>query len=82
MVNKEEVVVHLPSPKMTLFGYKDHVAIPLATVVLNDPSKRAEIAETILTTLSDNTVCIMGNTLIYTDKYDAFKLEDTPDGSS
>lgn len=82
MVNKEEVVVHFPSPKLIVLGFKDNLAVPLAQIVIIDPEKRQEIIDSVLMQLAGNAACILGDTLVYTDKYDAFQIKEMDNGGN
>lgn len=82
MVSKEEVVVHFPSPKLVVLGFKDNLAVPLAQVVITEPEKRHEIINSVLVQLAENTICILGDTLVYTDKYDAFQIKEIDNGGN
>ena len=75
-----EVVQELPKPKLVVFGIKEGVMMTLATVVLVDVTKRESVISEILETLASSTSCILGDTLIYTEKFDAFQIKEMSNG--
>lgn len=58
---------------MTMRGLLDHEAGHVRHTNF-DPSKRGEVITEILTELASKEVVIMGNTLIYTEGFDGFRI--------
>lgn len=67
-------IVELPLTPLSICGIMGTALVPLAQYNLLDASKRAEAIEEILSELASKDVVIMGNTLIYTEGFDGFRI--------
>lgn len=67
-------LTEIPLTPLGIYGIMGTAMIPIATYNLTDPSKRDEVINEILTEFATKDVVILGNTLIYTDGYDGFRI--------
>ena len=67
-------IKELPLEPLNICGIMGTALIPLCQYNLLDPSKRGEVITEILTELASNEVVIMGNTLVYTEGFDGFRI--------
>jgi hypothetical protein len=67
-------VTKLPLQKLTVVGIMGTAMIPIAEYGLLDASKRDEVVHTILNELSNNAICIFGNSMIKTEGFDGFRV--------
>ncbi len=67
-------IKEIPIEPLTVVGIIGTAMIPITTYGLLDASKRQEVITTILNELANNSVVILGNSLIRTECYDGFKV--------
>ena len=67
-------IVEIPLEKLKICGLMGANLIPLTQYNLTDDEDRALVIESILTELASKEVVIMGNTLIYTEGFDGFRI--------
>lgn len=75
-------LVELPPNWLTLFGIQHGVMIPLVSLRLMEPTKREEVVTSILEELAKGEVCLLHDTLIFTDKFDAFTVKETKESTN
>ena len=63
-----------PLTPLCIYGIAGAAMVPLANFSLIDSSKRAETIEDLLMQLAAEEKVIIGNTLIFTESYDAFRI--------
>lgn len=68
-------LVKLPEIGMTLYGIQHGVMIPLVSLRVDNAEDIDKLYEDTLSILADNSVCILHDTLVYTDKFDAFTIK-------
>ena len=67
-------IKELPLEPLNICGIMGIALIPLCQYNLLDPSKRGEVITEMLTEFASKEVVIMGNTLIYTEGFDGFRI--------
>lgn len=67
-------IKELPLEPLSICGIMGTALIPLCQYNLLDPSKRSEVITEILTELASKEIVIMGNTLVYTEGFDGFRI--------
>lgn len=67
-------IKELPLKPLNIYGIMGTALIPLCQYNLLDPSKRSEVVTEILTELASKEIVIMGNTLVYTEGFDGFRI--------
>ena len=67
-------IVEIPLKKLNIYGLMGATLIPLTQYSLTSDEDRALVIESILTELASKEVVIMGNTLIYTEGFDGFRI--------
>ena len=67
-------IVEIPLEKLNIYGLMGATLIPLTQYSLTSDEDRALVIESILTELASKEVVIMGNTLIYTEGFDGFRI--------
>lgn len=59
---------------LSVYGVIGTAMVPLATFTIIDVTKREETILDLLGKLADSEKLIIGNTLIFTESYDAFRI--------
>lgn len=67
-------IQEIPLTPLTLYGIQGQAMMPLASFKIIDTTMREAEIERLLSTLADQDKVIMGNTLIFTESYDAFRV--------
>lgn len=67
-------IVEIPLEKLNICGLMGVALIPLTQYSITADEDRALVIESILTELASKEVVIMGNTLIYTEGFDGFRI--------
>lgn len=67
-------IVEIPLEPLNICGIMGTALIPLGQYHITKDEVRHQVIESILTELSSNEVVIMGNTLIYTEGFDGFRI--------
>lgn len=67
-------IKELPLEPLNICGIMGTALIPLCQYNLLDSSERGEVITEILTELASKEVVIMGNTLVYTEGFDGFRI--------
>ena len=67
-------IKELPLEPLAICGIMGTALIPLCQYNLLDASKRGEVIKELLTEFASKEVVIMGNTLIYTEGFDGFRI--------
>jgi hypothetical protein len=67
-------IVEIPLEKLNICGLMGTALIPLTQYSITADEDRALVIESILTELASKEVVIMGNTLIYTEGFDGFRI--------
>lgn len=67
-------IKELPLELLNICGIMGTALIPLRQYNLLDPSKRGEVITEMLTEFAFKEVVIMGNTLVYTEGFDGFRI--------
>lgn len=68
-------LVKLPDILLTLYGIQHGVMVPLVNLKIEDTINIDKALETTLSLLADNSACILHDTLVFTEKYDAFTIK-------
>ena len=67
-------IKEIPLEPLAICGIMGTALIPLSQYKLTKEEIRHEVIESILTELASKDVVIMGNTLIYTEGFDGFRI--------
>lgn len=67
-------IVEIPLEPLNICGIIGTALIPLSQYKLTKDEIRHEVIEVILSELASKEVVIMGNTLIYTEGFDGFRV--------
>lgn len=67
-------IKEIPLDPLNICGIMGTALIPLCRYNLLDPSKRGEVITEMLTEFASKEVVIMGNTLVYTEGFDGFRI--------
>ena len=67
-------IVEIPLEKLNICGLMGATLIPLTQYSITADEDRALVITSILTELASKEVVIMGNTLIYTEGFDGFRI--------
>ncbi len=64
----------IPLTPMQVIGYQKGQAVILGTMNLVKPEEREKTVDEILRQFAENEIVIIGNTLVYTENFDAFRV--------
>lgn len=67
-------IKELPLEPLNICGIMGTDLIPLCQFNLFDPSKRGEVITEMLTEFASKEIIIIGNTLVYTEGFDGFRI--------
>lgn len=67
-------ILEIPLEPLNICGIMGTALIPLGQYHITKDETRHEIIKSILTELSSSETVIMGNTLIYTEGFDGFRI--------
>lgn len=67
-------IKEIPLEPLNICGIMGTTLIPLCQFNLFDPSKRGEVITEMLTEFASKEIIIIGNTLVYTEGFDGFRI--------
>lgn len=67
-------ILEIPLEPLNICGIMGTALIPLGQYHITKDEARHEVIESILTELASKEVVIMGNTLVYTEGFDGFRI--------
>lgn len=67
-------VTEIPLSQIQVIGLQKGNGVVLGSFTVTDPSKREAVITEILENLAGNDVVVIGNTVVFTENYDAFRV--------